>query len=186
MFKIKGMERMKKLDKKLIKWFIGKNVFVDERIQKEVGIFATRTVFVLFVFELLFGFGIVVYASNSQIADFETLFYISTFVQAIGVLFLVYGFMLIPMAKKRLLVKEVSPEDKKEFVKRLQHSWVRIAPLEFVGFWILHSLFYFNEGFFNVLFSFKEIISALIFTIFFTLFMSLYEKMHVKTIKDDE
>ncbi|WP_195701558.1 hypothetical protein [Companilactobacillus futsaii] len=177
---------MKKLDKKLIKWFIGKNVFVDERIQKEVGIFATRTVFVLFVFELLFGFGIVVYASNSQIADFETLFYISTFVQAIGVLFLVYGFMLIPMAKKRLLVKQISPEDKKEFVKRLQHSWVRIAPLEFVGFWILHSLFYFNEGFFNVLFSFKEIISALIFTIFFTLFMSLYEKMHVKTIKDDE
>lgn len=50
------MEHMQKLDKKLIKWFIGKNVFVDERIQKEVGIFATRTVFILFVFELVFGF----------------------------------------------------------------------------------------------------------------------------------
>jgi len=177
---------MKKLDKKLIKWFIGKNVFVDERIQKEVGIFATRTVFVLFVFELVFGFGISVYASNTQTTDFETLFYIATFVQAIGALILIYGFMIIPMGKKRLLVKEVSPEDKKEFVKGLQHSWVRIAPLEFVGFWVVHSLFYFNEGYFKILFSFKEIISALIFTIFFTIFMSLYERMHVKTIKDDE
>lgn len=98
---------MKKLDKKLIKWFIGKNVFVDERIQKEVGIFATRTVFVLFVFE-------------------------------------------------------------------------------FVTFWIVHSLFYFNEGFFKILFSFKEIISTLFFTVFFTIFMALYERMHEKTVKDDE
>lgn len=177
---------MKKLDQKLIKWFIGKNVFVDERIQKEVGIFATRTVFSLFVFELVFGFGISVYASNAQNADFETLLYLATFVQSIGALLLIYGFMIIPMAKKRLLVKEVSPEDKKEFVKGLQYSWVRIAPLEFVGFWILHSLFYFNEGFFKILFSFNEIISALIFTVFFTFFMSLYEKMHVKIIKDDE
>ena len=104
---------MKKLDKKLIKWFIGKNVFVDERIQKEVGIFATRTVFILFVFELVFGFGISVYASNAQNTDFETLLYLATFVQSIGALFLVYGFMLIPMAKKRLLVKEVTSEDKK-------------------------------------------------------------------------
>src|SRR5699024_8100679 len=119
------MECMKKLDKKLIKWFIGKNVFVDERIQKEVGIFATRTVFILFVFELVFGFGIAVYASNVQTADFKTLLYLATFVQSIGALFLIYGFMLIPMAKKRLLVKEVNPEDKKEFVKGLQHSWVR-------------------------------------------------------------
>lgn len=94
---------MQKLDKKLIKWFIGKNVFVDERIQKEVGIFATKTVFILFVFELVFGCGIS------------------------------------------------------------------------VGFWILHSLF-----------SFKEIISALIFTIFFTFFMTSYERRHVKTVKDDE
>ena len=90
------------------------------------------------------------------------------------------------MAKKRLLVKEVSPEDKKEFVKGLQHSWVRLAPLEFVTFWIVHSLFYFNEGFFKILFSFKEIISALFFTVFFTIFMALYERMHEKTVKDDE
>lgn len=114
---------------------------MDERIPKEVGIFATRTVFVLFVFELVFGFGISVYASNNQAADFETLFYLATFVQAIGAPF-------SHLWLRKLLVKEVSPEDKKEFVKGLQHSWVRLVPLEFVTFWIVHSLFYFNEGFF--------------------------------------
>lgn len=177
---------MKKIDRKLVKWFIGSNVLIDERIQKEVGVLATRTVFGLFVFELVLGLGMSVYANNYHVSDFETLFYLTMFIQIIGTMLLVYGLMLIPMAKKRLLIKEVSPEDKKEVIRGIQHSWIKVAPIEFMVYWVLSSLVDANNNFLATLFSFKEITSALGFTIFFSFFMYLYERKHIKVVNDNK
>lgn len=177
---------MSKLDKLVIKWFLGSTAVVDERTKSELGKLAIRTVFVFFMFELFFVFGSMVYLTNSNVISYENILYITMFIQILMTFIITYGFIYIPLAKKKLLRREISSEEKKQVTKEIKHSWVKLAPLLFLAYWIVDTMVNFGlNRFFENLFNLKQIISALIFTLIFSIGMYLYERKRVHVVKDD-
>lgn len=177
---------MKKLDKRLTRWFLGKNAVIDERAQKELGIVSTRAVFAFFVFELLFALGVSQYAAGQSQA-FGNLLYIIMFIQIIMTFVITYGLVYIPLTKKKLLRREISPEEKDCVTREIKHSWVKIAPLVYLLYWVLDTMINLGKnGFFEKLFSLKQIVSALIFTLIFSIGMYFYERKGVHVINDNE
>ena len=57
---------MNKVDKYVIKWFLGSTAVVDERTKKELGMAAIRATFAFFVFEM---FKFMCYNKNNDVQN---------------------------------------------------------------------------------------------------------------------
>lgn len=178
---------MNKVDKYVIKWFLGSTAVVDERTKKELGMAAIRATFAFFVFEMLFALVSMIYFMNANVKNYENALYITMLIQIFMTFAILIGFISIPLSKKKLLSKEISSNKQKKTMRMLKNYWIKMAPMEFLIYWLVSVAINTNKSsFFDNLFNPHRIADALIFTIIFSIFMYLYEKRSIHVVKEDK
>lgn len=178
---------MNKFDRFVIKWFLGSTAVIDERTKSELGMAAIRAAFVFFVFEMLFALGSTIYLINADVENYENTLYATMLIQIIMTFAILIGFISIPLAKKKLGNKEVSPGKKKKTIKTIKNYWIKMAPMEFLLYWLVSVALNTNKNnFLDNLFSLDRITDALIFTVIFSIFMYLKERRSIHVVKDDK
>lgn len=178
---------MNKFDRFVIKWFLGSTAVIDERTKSELGMAAIRAAFAFFVFEMLFALGSTIYLINADIENYENTLYVTMLIQIIMTFAILIGFISIPLAKKKLGNKEISPGKKKKTIKTIKNYWIKMAPMEFLLYWLVSVALNTNKNnFLDNLFSLDRITDALIFTVVFSIFMYLKERRSIHVVKDDK
>lgn len=178
---------MNKFDRFVIKWFLGSTAVIDERTKSELGMAAIRAAFAFFVFEMLFALGSTIYLINADVENYENTLYVTMLIQIIMTFAILIGFISIPLAKKKLGNKEISPGKKKKTIKTIKNYWIKMAPMEFLLYWLVSVALNTNKNnFLDNLFSLDQITDALIFTVIFSIFMYLKERRSIHVVKDDK
>ncbi|KRN98700.1 DUF3278 domain-containing protein [Companilactobacillus kimchiensis] len=175
-----------KMSDRIIKWFFGVPGTIDEHVKAEIGEVSVKALIITFIFELVFNGSLYLYTSLVTITDFETLLYLVTMIQFIAILLIMGGFTTIVLKKRGVTTQEVVADDKRIVEKRLKHKWLRIAPIIFILYWILGTLFTLEgANFFSKIMDLKTMIGSFIFMIIFCPVMYFYEKGNIKVVQND-
>lgn len=181
------MRRKISWDDRLIKWFYDVPGVVDENMRAEVGRLSLRALAFMFVYDLLSGLVLSLWAVRSQTTSFESLFYIALAVQIVGLFAITIFGVLIPLSRSGIFWNEVTPEERPMVLRRLRHRWLWLAPTIFVTEWLLNSAIDYEQGnFWRLLFSWSEVYSALRFALLLGLFMYAFERRRIRVVKNSD
>lgn len=176
-----------KINDRIIKWFFGIDGVVDERVRNEIGSAASKTLIVLFIFEIVFNAVVNWYALSGMVHNFENFFYLVMLIQFIALLVIIVFFTTVGLRNRGVINKEVTAANRGRAIKRIRNKWLKLAPVMFILDWLLNAAFQFaGQNYFKNLFTGKEIFGALIFAIFFSTAMFWFEKGQIKVIEDEE
>ena len=178
------MKRKISWDDRLIKWFFDVHGVVDEHIRAEVGRLSLRALALMFLYDLLSGLVLSLWAVRSKTPSFELLFYMALAVQIVGLFAITTFGVLIPSHRAGLFLNEVTPEEQPKVLRRLQHRWLWLAPTIFVTDWLLNTAIDYEQGnFWRLLFSWSEIHSALGFALVLGFFMYAFERRRIRVVR---
>ncbi|WP_025085408.1 DUF3278 domain-containing protein, partial [Companilactobacillus paralimentarius] len=100
----------------VLKWFFGVRGVVDEYAKREIGRIATKIVFILFIFELLYIGLTYFFAGSGLISNFESYFYLTLFIQFIGIVLIILGYSMLSFNRKNSISSEVANQKEKDKV----------------------------------------------------------------------
>jgi len=176
-----------KISNRIIKWFFGISGVVDERVRTEIGKVATKTLITFFGFEILFNFGAFILPAMGKINDFENYFYKIMMIQFVVILIIFGGFSIFVLRSRGITDNDVDSKDKSQVINRLKHKWLKLAPVEFLIYWLATTVLNLEgHNFIISLVNFRNILGALIFTLLFNTTMYFYEKGEIHIIKNDD
>lgn len=176
----------KKWKQKLIKHFFGIAGIYDEHVELEVGKATTWAVIAVFIFEMIFNFGMLLLASLGAIHNFETVFYLTLAIQIIGVSAIISLVTYFRFKKSGINNKEVIAEKKTATLDKFYRKSVSVGTGFFLFEWIFSTLFDMNgQGLWFTLFTWREIRMALLEAIIFTALITFFGRRKIKTIKYD-
>ena len=177
---------MKKVNDRLLRWFFGIPGVIDEQVKSEIGKVSTRTVVILFIFEMLYIGLTYLFASNGMISDFESYFYLTLFIQFIGIILIILGFSMLDFNRKNSVSPEVTNQKEKEkVISLLKRKYIRSTPILFFLFISLNTIFDFsNSNPFKEMLTIQRAVMSLLWSITFCLMMYFYEKGQIKIIED--
>ncbi|WP_162894273.1 DUF3278 domain-containing protein [Companilactobacillus musae] len=171
---------------KVLKWFFGVQDTVDEYVKKEIGRISTKTVFILFIFELFYVGLTYFFANSGLITDFESYFYLTLFIQFIGIVVIFLGFLMLNFNRKNSIPFEVTNQKEREnIISLLKKKYVRSAPISFLIFLSISTVFDFSKNnLFKQMFTLQKMTGAVIWTILFSLIMYSFEKGEIRIAKE--
>lgn len=176
---------MKRRSDRILKWFFGAHV-IDEYTEKEIGRISTKAIITVFIFELIFIASTFFIANNGMITNFENYFYLTLFVQFMGILLIIAGFTMLSLNRRNLTAHEVTtPKEKEIVVSYIKRKYIRLAPIMFFLFLGINTIWNFPNGNpFKVMIAPERIGGSMIYTILFCTIMYFYEKGEVNIAKE--
>lgn len=171
----------------LIKHFFGIPGVIDEHVRAEIGKAAIKAIVAAGFFEIIFAIGAGVYTFVATINNFESFFYFVLTLHFFLLLGVITAIMGIELHKQGLMYKEVSPQNKQKAVNKVIRKIIISIPILFVALWILNVAFDTNgHDFFNILFTWKEIIPALRGIVTYGILMIIIGRYQIRVIKDTD
>lgn len=171
----------------VLKWFFGVRGVVDEYAKREIGRIATKIVFILFIFELLYIGLTYFFAGSGLISDFESYFYLTLFIQFIGIVLIILGYSMLSFNRKNSISSEVANQKEKDkVISLLKKKYMKSAPILFLLVLSINTILDFSSNnLFKEMFTIQRILGTLIWTIFFSLIMYFFEKGEINITKGE-
>ena len=171
----------------ILKWFFGIQGTVDEYVEKEIGRISTKTVLILFIFELFYIGLTYFFAGSGLVSDFQSYFYLTLFIQFIGIVLIILGFSMLSFNRKNSISSEVANQKEKDkVVLLLRKKYMRSAPILFLLVLSINTILDFSgNNLFKGMFTIQRVPGALIWTILFSLIMYFFEKGEINITKDE-